>query len=730
MAFPAAVLGTAGTLALGISLFGVPGARSDAPSTPTSPAEGRLPVPRFPPEPGSLAPSALRTTGAGMSPAALGDVARCAPCHADAVAQWRSSAHAQSSFGNPFYRASVEDFGARRGPRESQFCAGCHDPVLALAGGMDRGPAAVSPEDPLAQVGVACLICHGGRDPGPEGNGSLAVDLSPVPIPVPGEPESLAAHVARLRPPGLGGSALCGSCHRAHLGPSMGAAGHLPGMDDLGAWSRSPWSGSVGEDPELAPLPRRRCPSCHMPGEAAPQGDLAAFRGRIRSHRFPGAQTDLAADDPAQREAVADILGRAVTVHVAGARVGDQGSFRFPGAVRPEPGEDLVVDVVVDNVGAGHRFPGGTRDLQGAFVTLEVADARGRRLAGGSQDPAGVHPLRATIVDGKGVPERLHRVDRFVAPVADTTVPARTARAYRFRWATPPAGAGDELAWPLRLTARVIHRRHDPTFRSFVCEAEGTPRGRRFRAAAGRRGVGAGASGCGPPASIVVASDRATVGAPGPGADRLALALVHGRALARGLGDRDLTDARARVLASLRRTPPGAPAATIARAQLTLARIAGRLGRTGEALAWLDRAAARVGPHPAIDRIRGDALVRVWRFPQAAAAYRRAARATPRDPTLWRALARAAGSAGEDRFALIAAGRGLAGLPHDPSLLRTQALALRALDAPGARRATEAWLTHRLPDEGEQLAWRCGDRDGGCERERAPIPEVRVSADR
>ncbi|HJK96527.1 MAG TPA: multiheme c-type cytochrome, partial [Polyangiaceae bacterium LLY-WYZ-14_1] len=436
--------------------------------------------------PGPFGPTNLRTRGGDASddltPADLADVGACAACHADAVTQWRESAHAQASFGNPFYRASVEDFARRQPPDRARFCGGCHDPVLVVAGllaGAD-GPAGVAPEDPLAQVGVPCLVCHGARAPGPDGNASFTIDLSPVPLPTPGDAASLAAHVARLRPDGIARGALCGSCHRSHLGPAVGVPTHLPGIDDLGAWSRSPWSGSTGEDPTLD-HPRQSCGSCHQPAVAAPHGDQAAEAGRIRSHRFPGAQTELAAGDEAQAQAVAGMLRGAVRVVVAGARVeavasggsGAEEAFRDPRRVLPRPGSELVVDVVVENVGAGHAFPGGTRDLQGATVVLEVADGDGLLLATSEADP---HRLRSTVVDADGRPERLHRVDRFRAGVADTTVPAAGVRAVRHRLAVP---AG--VALPLRLRARVVHRRHAEPFRAFVCAAEGTERGRRFR---------------------------------------------------------------------------------------------------------------------------------------------------------------------------------------------------------------------------------------------------------
>ncbi|HJK96575.1 MAG TPA: hypothetical protein RMF84_05100, partial [Polyangiaceae bacterium LLY-WYZ-14_1] len=173
---------------------------------------------------------------------------------------------------------------------------------------------------------------------------------------------------------------------------------------------------------------------------------------------------------------------------------------------------------------------------------------------------------------------------------------------------------------------------------------------------------------------------------------------------------------------------PGAAARRRAQVLVELGRVDGRLGRTAPALRWLARAEDAWGArHPAIDRTRGDALLRVWRFPEALDAYRRAVSSVPRDPSLWRALARAAASAGDDPAALAAARRGLRGLPRDPDLLRTRALSLAALGLPTAGAARRHWLRHRPPDTRDPLAWACADQDPACRQARSPIPELTLT---
>ena len=54
-------------------------------------------------------------------PVGAGD---CAVCHPDVAAQWSASAHRFSSFNNPYYRVSVEQFRREKGRAASRFCGG------------------------------------------------------------------------------------------------------------------------------------------------------------------------------------------------------------------------------------------------------------------------------------------------------------------------------------------------------------------------------------------------------------------------------------------------------------------------------------------------------------------------------------------------------------------------------------------------------------------------------
>ena len=78
-----------------------------------------------------------------------------------------------------------------------------------------------------------------------------------------------------------------------------------------------------------------------------------------------------------------------------------------------------------------------------------------------------------------------------------------------------------------------------------------------------------------------------------------------------------------------------------------------------------------------------------------------------------------------------AARAGLAFAPRDAALLRSQSLALRALqlDGTGARAAAEAaWLAVISPETEDLLRLACDRQQPACARDRQPVPRIRMVA--
>ncbi len=666
--------------------------------------------------------------GPSIDGAHLADVETCASCHPDVARMWKTSAHAAASFGNPIYRASIDGFRARIGKAESRFCGGCHDIALVIDGVMKDE---ISIADPRAHAGVTCRTCHGVTSIQPDGNGSFVLSRAPIPLPKKGDPASVDRHRTAASRARLGAN-LCVACHRAFLGKVTGNEHHLPGTDDPTAWAGSAYSGNgMSRVDEVTP---RDCIECHMRPEPATDKEPAAKRGRIASHRFLGGHTYLAAmrKDPDQLRRTRKFLRGIASIDIAAARDQDGRYTLLADGAPVRAGGNMVLDVVVRNLRVGHRFPGGVLDAQDTWIELTVRDARGaviaeagRAHATAERDPS-AHVLRAIVADGQGTPLLAREVDRFRAVVVNHTLAARDAIAVRYSFDVPARLTAARL--PLTVVARLLHRSRNLTLQRAACRASRTARGRdiaRARIRLGRRPL----DGCvaQPITELATASAKLGAGASADGrgrAPRWRRLYEHGIALGHSLQER-LDEARPSLRAALgaidqMATPPdGARAAVLT----ALGYVAGRQGRTDEALDYLSRAQKLAPAAAAVPMLKAAALTRVWRWREAVVPLRAATRLAPGNPAGWVALAVALGSSGDDRAALDAARRGLALLPRQPDLLRVQAMALRSLGAPQAtqRAALDGYDTFRRPDHAPRVRIACSTRFPDCERERDPV---------
>jgi hypothetical protein len=706
-----------------------PVAEPAEPPTPTA-VEVRLPR-----DEGPFYPSQLRLAEGEMAPVdgerleRLADVESCASCHPSAAAQHHAGPHANASFNNPWYRSVIERLREDETFRESRHCAGCHDPLMLVSGRMERE---IDPADPLVLAGVTCNVCHGITAATSDGNASYVLSTADPLLPDPNVPEQVEAHRERMAPPVLGTPLLCGSCHRGFLGAEeTHTASFLPGIDELGAWRGSAWGEQQAQRIEPVALEGRECRDCHMDPEGGEPGEFSASDGAIASHRFAGGHSAIAVGDPAQTARVEARQRSAATIDVPGLTRADGSFVPLERGDEIPTGERVVFDVVIRNVGAGHRFPGGARDIRDHFVALRVLDARGRELAqagrayarGDAGDPS-AFAMRTAVLDEEGRPEVEHLVHRFRALGWDHTIAPRDAAAVRYA-VTIPADA----ARPIRVEATLRARRHHLAFSRFACEDQGTRRARAFDAAARAAGMPR-LDACADEPIVDLASFRTDQPAR-PAWERL---YEHAMALSHDVQEALAASERSAALA-LERAPEDA---TLARAALLalVADVQARTGRRGEALATALRAEALSGPHPAIDRARGHAEAQVWRWAEAADAFGAVARAAPLDTEAQRDHARALGSLARGPETLAATARGLRLFPRDEQLLRSQALALGDLDeeALAAGRldagvldaSHAAFLRYRRPDDETQLRLACEQRVEGCARDRMPVPVIEL----
>ncbi|MSP61249.1 MAG: hypothetical protein EXR72_13065 [Myxococcales bacterium] len=572
----------------------------------------------------------------------------CARCHADVAAQWSSSAHRFASFNNPYYAAAVNAFRDEKGKRESRFCADCHDPTLVADGSIDRK---IDVGSASAQAGIVCLVCHSiTRIEDLRGNGRFHAQVDPVPY------GAGSGHGVRLRPALLATSQFCGTCHKVGLTEEVTGERWLRGQNDLDAWYDSAIAGR-GATAVSRPDAAQRCQDCHMPLEPAVLGDQAARDGKIRSHRFLGANTALPhlRGDEEQERRTAEFLRGAVSIDLLGAA---------PGAV----------DVVLRNRRVGHRFPGGTMDSNEVWIEVTASDGAGQPIAGsggldggGSLDPA-AHRVRAQPVDALGQPIAHRDVQHLRGVAFDTSLNPADPQAVRYRvpWGTAT------------VRARLLYRKFERQYLAFAC--------------AGVRDALVRARCESPPvvemaAAQIVISDGETAAV--TQWERL---VDHGLALADALVDR-----AGEALAPLLRAAALAPDRP--EPLLGLARLALALGQTDETLALLDRLDARPGPGvPASLWLRATTLHRAYRDRPALTAAEQLLTRLPDDRNALGLVARLRGLAGDAIGALAASDRLLAIDPEAEEGLFQRMLALRDLGRE-TRAAEEIFLRHRRPIE-------------------------------
>ncbi|HSB61899.1 MAG TPA: multiheme c-type cytochrome, partial [Vicinamibacteria bacterium] len=463
-------------------------------------------------------PSSSETNVGGIIPANFFMTSRdCGRCHPDIYDQWSSSAHRFSSFNNQWYRKSVEYMQDVVGTKPSRWCAGCHDHAVFFNGRFDR-PIREQVDTPEAQNGLGCTSCHSiVHVKSTMGQGDFTIEYPPLhDLAVSENPVLRATHDHLLRlDPGphkrtflksfhTGQTAdFCSSCHKVHLDVPVNAYRWFRGFNEYDNWQASGVSGEGARSFYYPPRPQK-CADCHMP--LVPADDPAARDGKVKSHRFPGANTALpfVNQDEEQLRVTREFLRDGqVTVDVFGLvrtpegpageerrlsgaeprlsstfavgeesmSMGATAAFLAPPAEVVAPldrvdaavrrGESARVEVVVRTRKVGHFFPGGTVDAFDVWVELEAVDSRGRPIlhsgfleGGNGPVEPGAHFYRSLMLDGNGNPinKRNAWMARSVAYVRLIPPGAADTVHYRLR---VPEDCGDRIV----LKAKVNYRK-------------------------------------------------------------------------------------------------------------------------------------------------------------------------------------------------------------------------------------------------------------------------------
>jgi len=415
--------------------------------------------------------------------------ATCARCHADIVEQWKASAHRFSSFNNPFYRAAVERLRDDGGLQESQFCAGCHDPAIMLAGNMTKE---IDPLTPESQAGLTCLSCHAiDRLHGVVGNGNYNVaDETPSPYLFDDASGGLGRFTADLlikSKPGEHKRALlkpffrkaeyCSTCHKVSLDVPINGYRWLRGQDEYDAWHDSGVSHNAARTFYL-PGVARQCQDCHMPREPAPLGDVSARDGMVRSHRFLAVNTALPyirGDFETIRRMESFLAGRLrIDIFAMQRETGERVLAVNRVKPRVPAGETVIFEVVVRNKGVGHTFPGGTNDSNQGWIDFSVTDESGREIyrSGALDETRRVDPsahfYRVVMVRHDGTEGSERDAQNFHVPAFARVIGPGTADLARYEVRVPADAKGK-----LRIEAKLNWRKFNRDYTEFVFKTRG-----------------------------------------------------------------------------------------------------------------------------------------------------------------------------------------------------------------------------------------------------------------
>ncbi len=349
-------------------------------------------------------PSQTETSnGAFIDKRQIATSGRCLSCHEDITKQWLSSVHQQAA-SDPTYVTNITLLADKKGISATRYCEGCHAPVALLSGELSPGGDHGGIEGSIANIeGVSCMSCHGISSL-PHLKGVASYEFTPAQdylFANSDHPLLLRLHdlLVRVKPdqhkqdvgrPLLQDPKICAACHTQFMDKEMNGWGWIKMQDEYSAWLASPFSKQEGHN--FSDSTVSRCQNCHMPLIAS-NDPSANDEGKVRSHHFPGANTFLLLlrGDHQQFEAVEDFLqsnkmrvsiekpkrkDAIQTLHALDETLRDFEEAPFFYYL----GEQANLNIVVSNRGVGHDFPGGTIDINEAWVDILVMDTQGDQV--------------------------------------------------------------------------------------------------------------------------------------------------------------------------------------------------------------------------------------------------------------------------------------------------------------------------------------------------------------
>lgn len=202
--------------------------------------------------------------------------------------------------------------------------------------------------------------------------------------------------------------------------------------------------------------------------------DYGSEDGKIANHRWVGANTLMAKYykyDPQLEKTLAFLRNQVLNVDIFGIErnghpiVAPLGNAAFT----VEPGDSLVVSVVIQNKGAGHSLVPEQRDFYESWVEFEAKDAKGRVLMhsgelkpDGSLDPS-AHSFTNRLISVDNKLNNLHQVWDTRIQAYNNTINSGRSQVVRYEFKVPR-----NITGPIAITAKVNYRRFNQQFINFV----------------------------------------------------------------------------------------------------------------------------------------------------------------------------------------------------------------------------------------------------------------------
>ncbi|MFT4924823.1 MAG: hypothetical protein ACI8WB_000907 [Phenylobacterium sp.] len=416
----------------------------------------------------------------------------CINCHQTIGEQWLASTHRHAA-DDPTYVRNINLLEKKKGIEATRYCEGCHAPIALLTGQLSQGGKHAGVAGTTANhEGISCMSCHGvDKIHSTQGNASynfvakqdylfehsdqawlktlnhLSIKLRPQ------------QHKQDLLAPVLQTATFCSSCHSQFMDKSMNNWGWVKMQNEYLAWSNSKFNQS--RDTRFSHPESKNCQSCHMPQMAA-SGMSANHKGEVSSHYFVGANMMLAKqfNNHKLAQLTEQFLQQdKISIYIVPPE--DQLAQQSALFVNPDTGLDRKypvalyrgetrdLTVLVNNHGVGHNFPGGSIDLNEAWIAFKVIDGAQREVysSGHLLPDDSIEPkatvYKETALNQSGEEVWRHDLFNMVGRSYINVVPAGATDVIEYKLSIP-----DWAVSPLNISATLKFRKLNPKYLHWV----------------------------------------------------------------------------------------------------------------------------------------------------------------------------------------------------------------------------------------------------------------------